>query len=110
MSKESTSFFGHLYAASGKALRVMAAPVIFVGRAAGQALERLIPHGASEVGQVLYGGGSAYAPPGVTERLTQAEGNVHGTAPAQEAASMEDYQRRVAARSSYQAPSAGRER
>jgi hypothetical protein len=72
-----------MYAATQTAFRTLSTPVRFVGNAAGQALERIIPHGASEVGQALYGGGSAYAPPGVTERLTQEQGNVHGTAPAQ---------------------------
>jgi hypothetical protein len=123
---------GHIHAASRQAFLVVSAPVRFVGRATGQALERLIPHGASEIGQALYGGGSAYAPPGVTERLTQEQGNVHGTAPQQaaqqaqksvqapqvaapriepaQAESLETYQRMSAVRAQHQASEQGRSR
>jgi hypothetical protein len=132
MSRQPMSFLGHLHAACQRGVRVAATPITFVGRAAGQALERIVPHGASEIGQALYGGGSAYAPPGVTERLTQEQGNVHGTAPAQvaqqtqaavqapqvtapriepaQAESLETYQRMAATRARIQAPEQGRSR
>ena len=71
MAKEPTSMFGHMMAAAKKVWMAPAmAPVRFFLRATGQALERLIPHGAAEIGSAFYGNGSAYAPPGVTERLT----------------------------------------
>ncbi len=51
-------------------MKFLKATASFIGKAGMQALERAIPHGASELGSVLYTG-SAYSPPGVTERLTQ---------------------------------------
>lgn len=66
MAKEPTSLFGHMMQATRQ---TFLAPVSFIANAGMQALERLIPHGASEVGNALYGGGNAYAPPGLTERV-----------------------------------------
>ena len=72
MARQPTSMLGHMYAATQRAVRVMAAPVAFVGRAAMQAAERLIPQGANELGQAIYTG-NAYAPPGLTERVVKPE-------------------------------------
>ncbi len=78
MAGQPTSMLGHMYAATRKTVGVMLAPVAFVGRAAMQAAERLIPQGAAELGQAIFTG-NAYAPPGLTERLVPPDrGNVHG--------------------------------
>lgn len=82
MAKEPTSMIGHMFVAAQKTTRIMLAPVAFVGRAAGQALERLIPQGATEITNALWTG-NAYAPPVLH---TPDQGNVHGTAPAQQQA------------------------
>lgn len=70
--------------ATRQAFRTLGTPIRFVGNAIGQAAERLIPHGANELGSAMYTG-SGYAPPGVTERLTPEHSNVHGTGRAQQA-------------------------
>lgn len=57
-----TSMIGHMAVAAQKTVRIIGAPVLFVGRAVEQALERLIPHGANELGSAIFTG-SAYAPP-----------------------------------------------
>jgi hypothetical protein len=88
MAKQPTSMIGHIFAATRQAMgAVFMNPASrFVGRTLVEMGQRLIPQGASELGQVLYGG-SAYAPPGVTERLGQplVQSNVHGTGQAQQA-------------------------
>lgn len=73
MARQPTSMIGHMYAAAQRSLRIMAAPVTFVGRAVMQAAERLIPQGAAEIGQALYGKSDAYAPPGLTEKHAEQE-------------------------------------
>ncbi len=81
MAKEPTSMIGHLHSAvqrSGRA--VFMNPVTrFIGRTVVEMGERLIPHGANELGNAIYTG-SAYAPPVLH---TPDQGNVHGTGAAQ---------------------------
>ena len=81
MASEATSMIGHTYNAVQRAGRaVFLNPVVrFIGRTVSEMGERLIPHGASEIGQVIYGAGSAFSPPGMTERPANDQGNVHGT-------------------------------
>lgn len=79
MSRQPTSLFGHMVEATKK---TFLAPLRFIGNASMQAAERLIPHGANELGNALFTG-SAYAPP-VLHSPNQ--GNVHGTGAGQQQA------------------------
>jgi hypothetical protein len=81
MARQPTSLFGHMMQATRQ---TFLAPVRFIGNAAVQAAERLIPAGAAEMGNALFTG-NAYAPPGLTERLVD-KGNVHGTGSGQQTA------------------------